>query len=282
MKFFIHTSRDYPRWLFRSERGATLATAETYAELAAGKAVFINFFAPYVRACAHAFPSIPTPPASTRRAADPRAMTNFMSQQILKGILPMTNDNTIFLLSSNAPTRRGREQLATPFSACARRNTPTVGSLCPRPHPAQVVRPLQESRPGVGKAIGGVRRERCGRGAQDGLHGTHEQRLLPRERCDRRRRSPSSRRSRSRPPLDARSKTRDAEDYARRAKSGTLTWDERAEAEIDSMEEGETDELKRARRRAFAACRHRRSAPSGGAAALARRAEGRRTDTLPS
>ena len=40
-----------------------------------------------------------------------------------------------------------------------------------------------------------------------------------------------------------RSKTRDAEDYARRAKSGTLTWDERAEAGLDSMEEGETDEL---------------------------------------
>ena len=99
--------------------GATLATAETYAELAAGKAVFVNFFAPYVRACAHSFPSIPTPLASTRRAADPRAMTNFKSQQILKGILPMTNDNTIFLLSSNAPTRRGREQLATPFSARA-------------------------------------------------------------------------------------------------------------------------------------------------------------------
>ena len=40
-----------------------------------------------------------------------------------------------------------------------------------------------------------------------------------------------------------RNKTRDAEEYARRAKSGTLTWEERAEAELAAMEDGDAREL---------------------------------------
>ena len=40
--------------------GATRATAETYTDLAAGKAVFVKFFAPYVRVCAFAFLLTPT------------------------------------------------------------------------------------------------------------------------------------------------------------------------------------------------------------------------------